>query len=48
MTSRLLDTVDHAGGFVVEAVSGPVRQVSGVLRSVKAIIESLRGPVARR
>lgn len=48
MVSRLLDTLDHAGGFVANAVSGPVRQVSGILRSAKAIIESLRAPVTRR
>ena len=48
MVSRLLDTLDYAGGFVAEAVSKPVRQVSGILRSVKAIVESLRTPVTRR
>jgi len=48
MFSHLLDTVDRAGGFMAEAVSGPVRQFSGVLRSVKAIVGSLRTPVARR
>ncbi len=48
MISRLLDTLDYAGGFVAEAVGRPVRQVSGILRSVKAIVESLRAPVVRR
>jgi methyl-accepting chemotaxis protein len=48
MFSALLDTLDHAGGFVAEAVSKPVRQVSSILRSAKAIIESLRSPVSRR
>jgi uncharacterized protein YoxC len=42
MFSSLLDAVDRAGGFVAEAVSGPVRQISGLLASIKAIIESLR------
>jgi methyl-accepting chemotaxis protein len=48
MLSSLLDTMDHAGVFVAEAVSRPVRQVSSILRSAKAIIESLRTPVTRR
>jgi hypothetical protein len=48
MISHFLDTVDRAGGFVMETVRKPVQQVSGVLRSVKAIVESLRGPYARR
>lgn len=48
MFSRFLDTVDHAGGFVAEAVSRPVRQVSGILRSAKAIIQTLRTPAPRR
>ncbi|MGD0830416.1 MAG: hypothetical protein ABR907_05690 [Terracidiphilus sp.] len=43
MFSNLLNTVDRAGGFVVESVGKPVRQVSGMLRAAKAIIESLRG-----
>jgi uncharacterized protein YoxC len=48
MFSGLLDTVDHAGEFVVETIGGPVRQVSRVLRAAKAIVESLRTPPARR
>jgi methyl-accepting chemotaxis protein len=48
MFSNLLNTLDHAGSFVAQTVSGPVRQVSSVLRSAKAIIESLRKPVAGR
>jgi hypothetical protein len=48
MTSRALDTVDYAGGFVVEAVGRPVRQVSGILRAVKAIVGSLRASTIRR
>jgi hypothetical protein len=48
MFTNLLNTVDRAGGFVVQSVSKPVQQVSSVLRSVKAIIESLRKPLASR
>jgi paraquat-inducible protein B len=48
MCSRLLDTVDYAGGYVVQAVGGPLRQASGILRAVKAIVGSLRTPVTRR
>jgi len=48
MFSSLLDTMDYAGSFVVEAVRKPVRQVSGIMRSVRAIVESLRTPVTRR
>lgn len=48
MISNFLDTVDYAGGFVVNVVSKPVRQISGVLRSAKAIVESLRGTRAAR
>ena len=47
MCTNFLDTVDHAGGVVAQAVSAPVRQVSNMLGSVKAIIESLRGSAAR-
>jgi uncharacterized protein YoxC len=48
MFSGLLDSVDHAGEFVVETVSAPVRKISRVLRAAKAIVESLRTPPARR
>jgi hypothetical protein len=48
MFSDLLDTVGHAGEFVVETIGGPVRQVSRVLRAAKAIVESLRTPPPRR
>jgi hypothetical protein len=48
MVTHFLDTVDRAGGFVIETVSRPVQQVSGMLRAVKAIVESLRGPYVRR
>lgn len=48
MTTDLLDTVDRAGGFVVQSVSKPVQQISGMLRSVKAIVEALRKPVTPR
>jgi len=48
MFSNLLNTLDYAGGFVAQTVSGPVRQFSSILRSAKAIIESLRKPVAGR
>jgi methyl-accepting chemotaxis protein len=48
MFSSLLNTVDRAGGFVVQSVSKPVQQVSGMLRAAKAIIDSLRGPLGQR
>jgi len=48
MCSNLLDSLDRAGGFVVETISRPVQQVSGILRSAKAIIETLRAPAPRR
>ena len=44
MLSGALDTVDRAGEYVAEAVSGPVRQVSAVLASIKAIVGALRAP----
>ena len=44
MLSGALDTVDRAGEYVAEAVSGPVRQVSAVLASIKAIVGALRSP----
>ena len=47
MFSTVLDTIDYAGEFVVDAVRKPVRQASGILRSVKAIVQSLRTPVQR-
>ncbi len=50
MLSGALDTVDRAGEYVAEAVSGPVRQISAVLASIKAIVGALRAPspAARR
>ena len=45
MLSGLLDSVDRASNYVVDIVSGPVRQVSGVLASIRAIVESLRRPI---
>lgn len=42
MCTTMLDTLDHAGGFVANAVSTPVRQVSRMLGTVKAVVESLR------
>jgi len=45
MLSGLLDSVDRASNYVVDIVSGPVRQISGVLASIRAIIESLRRPI---
>jgi hypothetical protein len=44
MLSGALDTVDRAGEYVAEAVSGPVRQISAVLASIKAIVGALRAP----
>ena len=44
MLSGALDTVDRAGEYVAEAVSGPVRQISAVLASIKAIVGALRSP----
>ena len=44
MLSGALDTVDRAGEYVAEAVSGPVRQVSAVLASIKAIVGALLAP----
>lgn len=48
MITGLLDTVDRAGGFLVNVVSRPARQISGILAMVKAVVESLRGPAPRR
>ena len=48
MLTDLLDGVDRAGGFVVDAVSKPVRQLSSVLASIKAVVESLRNSSANR
>lgn len=45
--SNALDVVEHAGGFVANVVSKPVRQVAGVVASVKAIVDSLRASEAR-
>ena len=42
MLSNVLDGVDRAGGFVVDAVSLPVRQLSAIVASAKAVISSLR------
>ncbi len=42
MVGNVLDGVDRAGGFVVEAVSLPMRQVSALVASAKAIIGVLR------
>jgi ABC-type transporter Mla subunit MlaD len=47
MLSGLLDSVDRASNYVVDVVSGPVRQVSGVLASIRAIVESLRTPIPK-
>ena len=44
MLSGALDTVDRAGEYVADAVSGPVRQISAVLASIKAIVGALRAP----
>jgi uncharacterized protein YoxC len=48
MVTNLLDTVDRAGGFVVNAVHKPVRQISSMLGAVKAVVESLRASQTRR
>jgi len=48
MLSGALDTVDRAGEYVAEAVSGPVRQLSAVVASIKAIVGALRAPSPRR
>jgi hypothetical protein len=47
MLSGLLDSVDRASNYVVDIVSGPVRQISGVLASIRAIVESLRSPIPK-
>ena len=47
MLSGLLNSVDRATTYVVDVVSGPVRQVSGVLASIRAIVESLRRPIPK-
>ncbi len=47
MFSNALDVVEHAGGFLANVVSKPVRQVTGVVASVKAIVDSLRASESR-
>jgi len=47
MFSGVLNSLDHAGGFVADAVSMPVRQVSSILRTAKAVIQSLVTPAPR-
>lgn len=42
MATGVLDSVDRAGSFVVDAVSGPVRQLNALLAAAKAVVESLR------
>ena len=42
MLSNVLDGVDRAGGFVVDAVSLPIRQLSAIVASAKAAIGVLR------
>jgi methyl-accepting chemotaxis protein len=47
MLSGLLNSVDRATTYVVDVVSGPVRQVAGVMASIRAIVESLRRPIPK-
>jgi methyl-accepting chemotaxis protein len=42
MITSLLDTVDHAGNYVADAVNKPMRQFSAILASIKAVVETLR------
>jgi hypothetical protein len=42
MLGKLLDGVDRAGGFVVEAVNVPIRQFSALAASAKAVMAALR------
>lgn len=42
MMSTVLDSIDHAGAFMTDAVAKPMRQLSALLASVRAAVESLR------
>jgi len=42
MLTNMMDGVERAGGFVVDAVSLPVRQLSAIAASAKAVIGALR------
>jgi uncharacterized protein YoxC len=42
MLTNVLDGVDRAGGFVVEAVNLPIRQLSALTAAAKAIVGALR------
>ncbi|MDE3148075.1 MAG: hypothetical protein KGL37_01290, partial [Acidobacteriota bacterium] len=43
MASKVLNGVDHAAGFVTDAIAKPMRQFAALLASAKAIVDSLRG-----
>ncbi len=45
MLSHVLDTLEHTGNFISDAVNKPMRQLSAILASVKAVVESLRSGV---
>ena len=45
MLSHVLDTLEHTGNILSDAVNKPIRQLSAILASVKAVIESLRNGV---
>ena len=47
MFSRLLDTVDRAGGLVAQTINLPFRQVSAIVATAKAVVGALRSPPPR-
>lgn len=47
MFSRLLDSVDRAGGFVSQTINLPLRQLSAIVATAKAVVGALRNPPPR-
>jgi len=45
MTTKTLDAVDRAAGFVTDTLGKPIRQLGAVLASARAVMETLRAPV---